>query len=68
MRQAKGTRDLAGYVLEMTDGGKELINALVSIVRGVMPNVAVQKALNPGRTSRCGQQAKSYRDAVRPLL
>ena len=39
----KGTRDLAGYVLETTDGGKELIDALVSIAKGVMPNVAVQK-------------------------
>ena len=25
----KGTRDLAGYVLETTDGGKELVDALV---------------------------------------
>jgi hypothetical protein len=24
----KGTRDLAGYVLETTDGGKELVDAL----------------------------------------
>jgi hypothetical protein len=39
----KGTRDLAGYVLETTDGGKELVDALVSIARGVMPNVAVQE-------------------------
>ena len=27
----KGTRDLAGYVLETTDGGEELVDALVSI-------------------------------------
>ena len=26
----KGTRDLSGYVLETTDGGKELIDAMVS--------------------------------------
>jgi len=39
----KGTRDLAGYVLETTDGSKELVDALVPIARGVMPNVAVQK-------------------------
>jgi hypothetical protein len=26
----KGTRDLAGYVLETTDGGKELVDALLS--------------------------------------
>ena len=43
----KGTRDLAGYVLETTDGGKELVDALVSIARGVMPNVAVQKGSRP---------------------
>ena len=39
----RGTRDLAGYVLETTDGGKELVDALVSIARGVMPDVAVQE-------------------------
>ena len=43
----KGTRDLAGYVLEATDGGKELVDALVSIARGVMPNVAVQEGSRP---------------------
>ena len=43
----KGTRDLAGYVLETTDGGKELVDALLSIARGVMPNVAVQKGSSP---------------------
>ena len=43
----KGTRDLAGYVLETTDGGKELVDALVSIARGVMPNVALQKGSRP---------------------
>ena len=43
----KGTRDLAGYVLETTDGGKELIDALVSIARGTMPNVAVQEGSRP---------------------
>ena len=36
------TRDLAAYALETTDGGKELVDALLSIARGVMPNVAVQ--------------------------
>ena len=39
----RGTRDLAGYVLETTDAGRELIDALVSIARGVMPSVAVQE-------------------------
>ena len=43
----KGTRDLAGYVLETTDGGKEMVDALVSITRGVMPNVAVQEGSRP---------------------
>ena len=43
----KGTRDLAGYVLETTDGGKELVDALVSIARGIMPNVAVQEDSRP---------------------
>ena len=43
----KGTRDLAGYVLETTDGGKELVDALVSIARGTMPNVAAQESSRP---------------------
>jgi len=43
----RGTRDLAGYVLETTDAGRELIDALVSIARGVMPNVAVQEGSRP---------------------
>ena len=43
----RGTRDLAGYVLETTDGGKELVDALLSIARGVMPNVPVQKGSRP---------------------
>ena len=30
-RRPKGTRDLSSYVLETTDGGKELIDALVFI-------------------------------------
>ena len=43
----RGTRDLAGYVLESTDGGKELVDALVSIARGVMPNLPVQEGSRP---------------------
>ena len=50
----KGTRVLAGYVLETTDGGKELVYALVSIARGVMPNVPVQE----GSGSRKDQQVR----------
>jgi hypothetical protein len=48
----KGTRDLAGYVLETTDGGKELVDALVSIARGIMPNVAVQKGSRPRKNQQ----------------
>ena len=51
----KGTRDLAGYVLETTDGGKELVDALLSIARGVMPNVAAQESSRP----RKDQQVRS---------
>jgi hypothetical protein len=61
----KGTRDLAGYVLETTDGGKELVDALVSIARGVMPNVLEQEGSRPLRTSR---PAKGHRDSLRPWL
>jgi len=43
----RGTRDLVGYVLETTDGGKELIDALVCIARAVMPNIAVQEGSRP---------------------
>jgi len=43
----RGTRDLAGYVLETTDGGKELVDALVSLARGIMPNVPMQKGSRP---------------------
>ena len=43
----RGTRDLAGYVLETTDGGKELVDVLVSLARGIMPNVAVQGGSRP---------------------
>jgi len=50
----KGTRDLAGYVLETTDGGKELVDSLLSIARGVMPNVPVQE----GSRSRKDQQVR----------
>ena len=43
----RGTRDLAGYVLETTDDGKELIDALVCLARGVLPHVAAQKGSRP---------------------
>ena len=41
----KGTRDLASYVLETTDDGRELVDALLSLARGIVPNLAVQKGL-----------------------
>ena len=43
----RGTRDLAGCVLETTDGGKELVDALLSLARGIVPNVAVQEGSRP---------------------
>ena len=60
----RDTRDLAGYVLETTDGGKELIDALVCIARGVMPNIAVQE----GPAGEASRPAKGHRDAARPRL
>ena len=50
-----GTKDLTGYVLETTDGGKELVDVLVSIAVGVMPNVPVQEDSRPRKTGRCCQ-------------
>jgi len=50
----KGTRGLAGYVLETTDAGRELIDALVCLARGIMPNVPVQEGSRP----RKGQQVR----------
>ncbi|MEE3192097.1 MAG: hypothetical protein VX267_01265 [Candidatus Thermoplasmatota archaeon] len=43
----RGTRDLAGYVLETTDDGRELIDALLSIARGIMPDLPVQNGSRP---------------------
>jgi hypothetical protein len=34
-------------VLETTNGGKELVDALVSIARGFMPNVTAQESSRP---------------------
>jgi hypothetical protein len=34
-------------VLESTDGGKELVDSLLSLARGIMPNVAVQEGSRP---------------------
>ena len=48
----KGTKDLAGYVPETTDGGKELVDVLVSIARGVMPNVPVPEGSRPRKNQQ----------------
>ena len=58
----KGTRDLAGYVLETTDGGKELVDVLMSIAKGVMPNVPVQE------DSRSRKVASRPVEAIEMLL
>ena len=34
-------------MLETTDGGRDLVDALLCIARGVMPNVAVQEGSRP---------------------
>ena len=34
-------------MLESTGGGRELVDSLVSIARGVMPNVSVQEGSRP---------------------
>ena len=51
----RGTKDLTGYVHEPTDGGKALVDVLMSIAKGVMPNVPVQEDSRPRKTGRCGQ-------------
>ena len=43
----RGTRDLSGYVLETTDGGKELVDALICIARGIMPDLPMQEGSRP---------------------
>ena len=45
--RSRGTRDLAGYVLETTNGGEELVDALLSLARGIMPIVPVQEGSRP---------------------
>ena len=52
----RGTRDLARYVVETTDGGKELVYDLVFISPGVScPTYRCRKAPGQGRASRRGQ-------------
>jgi len=45
-----------------TDGGKDLVDALVSIARGVMPNMAVQEGSRP----RKDQQVRPADQTGRP--
>jgi len=51
----KGTRDLAGYVLKTTDGGKDLVDAGIHRQR-CHAQRSDARALGHVRTSRCGQQ------------
>ena len=51
----KGTRDLAGNVLETTDGGQELVDALLCLSRGVLPHVVAQEGSRPRKASRRDQ-------------
>ena len=39
-------------MLETTNGGKELVDALVCLARGVMPNVAVQEDSRPRKAQQ----------------
>ena len=39
-------------MLETTDGGKELVYALVSVTRGVMPNVPPQEGSRPRKDQK----------------
>ena len=66
----KGTRDLAGYVLETTDGGKELVDALICIDRGAVPNLAVQEDSRPRKTQqvRPADQLKTIEMLLEPRL
>ena len=53
MDQVSGdVADDDNYVDEITDGGKELVDALVSISRGVMPKVPVQEGSGPRKNQQ----------------
>ena len=39
-------------MLETTDGGKELVDALVCLARGVVPNVAAQEGSRPRKDQK----------------
>ena len=53
-------------MLESTGGGRELVNALLSIARGVMPNVPVQEGSRPRKDQRV-RPADQFR-AIEMLL
>ena len=56
-------------MLETTDGGQELVDALICIARGVMPNVPVQGLqAKEGPASAASRPVEGHRDAARPWL
>ena len=46
----KGTRDLAHYVMQATNGGEELIDALICIARGELPGVKPANGVRPRKS------------------
>ncbi len=65
----KGTRDLAGYVLETTDGGKELVDAGVhSQTCHAQRTGAGRLQAKEGPASEASRPAERHRDAARPWL
>ena len=66
----RGTRDLAGYVLETTDGGKELVDALVSIAGGryAQRTGAEWLQAREGAAGAASGPVEGDRDAVGPWL
>ena|GEM_PF-5483654 len=65
----KGTRDLAGYVLETTNGGKELVDACVhSQGRYAQPSGSERLKAEEGPAGTTSRPAEGHRDATRPWL
>jgi hypothetical protein len=52
---------LAGYVLEVTDDGRELVDALLSIARGDLPTLPAKDGVRPrkGQRVRPAEQLKA---------
>ena len=65
----RGTRDLAGYVLESTGGGKELVDANMHR-QGRYAQCAGAEWLQAkeGSAGEASRPAKGHRDAARPWL